>query len=200
MVGGMKELAKFCPNCGNKNKNTSKYCEDCGIALGDVANISWVDKRPISFERIIRRWDNQSNNAKYGIGILGFFCVFVLGSILIFGIGELASADKSTQPTWHSVANFTGKGNKDTAPFEIKGDTFKLAVTATTESMGYGAFYVYVYPEGKIAPYTTQASIDSFSNYTESDEIYSYVGSGSYYCKISENNLDNWTVEVFDYY
>jgi hypothetical protein len=191
-------MAKFCPNCGNKNKLTAKFCESCGIALSDVVNVAGTDKKSSIFWGIKSWWNYQNDNVKRGIGLLGIFCVFIVGIILIVGIGQLASSADS-QPTWHSVANFTGDGDKETAPFQIKGDKFKLAITAKTESLKYGAFYVFVYPEGKIK-YATLGSIDSFYNLTETDEIYSYTGPGSYYCQISQNDLDNWKIEVFDYY
>lgn len=192
-------MAKFCPNCGNKNKLTAKFCEECGIALSNVASVPGVDKKPNLFWGMRSWWNHQSDNAKRRIGVLGIMGVVIVGILLIVGIGQLASSANS-QPTWHSVANFTGEGSKDTAAFQVKGDKFKLVITAKTESLKYGAFYVFVYPEGKIGQYTTQGSIDPFSNITEIDEIYSYNGPGSYYCKISQNDLDNWKIEVFDYY
>jgi hypothetical protein len=191
-------MAKFCPNCGNKNKLTAKFCESCGAALGDVTNVEGTDKKPGVFWSVKGWWNHQSDNSKRVVGLLGIVCVVIVGIILIIGIGQLASSADS-QPTWHSVANFTGDGNKETAPFQIKGDEFKLAVTAKTESLKYGAFYIFVYPEDKMR-YATQGSIDSFSKYIETDEIYSYTGPGSYYCQISQNDMDNWKIEVFDYY
>ena len=47
--------------------------------------------------------------------------------------GSDTSSDTNTDSsdaTWHSVANFSGSGDKDTSTFTIKGDKFKVKVTA----------------------------------------------------------------------
>ncbi len=191
-------MAKFCPNCGNKNKLTAKFCEECGIALTDVSSVPGADKKPGLFWGVRSWWNHQGDSAKRRLSVMGILCVVIVGIILIVGIGQLASSTNS-QPTWHSVANLTGEGSKDTAPFQIKGDKFKLFITAKTDSLKYGAFYVFVYPEGELRD-ISRGSIDPFPDITATDEIYSYNGPGNYYCKVSQNDLENWSIEVYDYY
>ena len=103
-------------------------------------------------------------------------------------------------PTWHSVAKFTGTGDKDTDTFSTKGDRFKVKITATTTSLEYGQISFYAYPEGETASYVGQGSISSFSQTTQTDEFFVTASPGNYYISVIAANLKNWKVEVFDYY
>ncbi len=110
------------------------------------------------------------------------------------------STNSTNQGTWHSVANFTGSGDKKTAPFTIQGSKFKVVYSITREETGFGLFYLFVYPEGDSVSYVAHANLNDESQLTQKDETYVYEGSGSYYCDIGASNMKNWKVEVFDYY
>lgn len=206
----------YCPNCGKENSDQNMFCDNCGKELTQSVNTDQpVDKQSKGFQG----WWSQQNS---GIKALSIFGVCCIGLILIVGIFGMMSPDQNTSnvtdssssepatttntssavssPTWHSVATFTGTGDKDTDTFQIKGDKFKLKVTAKTESSEYAVFAVYVYPEGETAAYSGQGNIDSFDKNTETDEFFINAGSGTYYLKTIAANLDNWDIEVFDYY
>jgi hypothetical protein len=206
----------YCPKCGKENTDQNKFCDNCGIELTKSVNKDQqVDKQA----KGLQGWWSQQNS---GVKVLSIFGVCCIGLILIVGIFGMLSPDQNTSnvtntsldepttttnttsgvssPTWHSVATFTGTGDKDTDTFQIKGDKFKLKVTAKTESLEYGLFSVYVYPEGETASYSGQGAIDSFDKNTETDEFFINAGSGTYYLKTIAANLDKWNIEVFDYY
>lgn len=106
----------------------------------------------------------------------------------------------SSDAKWHSVANFSGSGDKDTSTFTIKGDKFKVKVTANTESSEYAMWTFFAYPEGETALYEGDGSIDTFNANTETDEFEVTADPGNYYLSVLSANLESWEVEIFDYY
>lgn len=105
-MGGMKELAKICPNCGKQNKITAKFCENCGTDLSNVRNTSEPKKEVKSTSGgLMGFWNKQSTKGKATIGIVGLCCI---GLILIVGISGLMAPDKTT--TYSSPASGNGSG------------------------------------------------------------------------------------------
>lgn len=110
------------------------------------------------------------------------------------------STSSVNQATWHSVANFTGTGDKNYNHFTIKGNKFKLKYSIDKESTEYGLFYLFVYPEDESSEYISYASLEDRSKLIEQDQTFVNIGPGTYYCKIGAANLNNWKVEILDYY
>lgn len=118
-------MTKTCPNCGNNNKDTSKFCESCGTTLSSIENTGKTYKDTKSSSGgVMGWWAKQGNGVKIG-SIIGACC---LGLILIVGIGGMLSPDATTStssadtttttastPTWteddaiNKVKNY-GKG------------------------------------------------------------------------------------------
>lgn len=203
----------YCPNCGKENADQNEFCDNCGKKLTQSVNTDQpVDKQS-------KGWWSQQNSGVKALSIFGVCCIGLLLVVGIFAMilpdintsimtnsssSEPATTTNSTSTpssqTWHSVATFTGTGNKDTDTFQIKGDKFKLKVTAKTESLEYGLFSATVFPEGETTSYVSQGNIDSFNKNTETDEFIINAGPGTYYIKTIVANLDKWDIEVFDYY
>lgn len=205
-----------CPRCGTENPEDAKLCKSCKRLLRMPPKSPIYDKKE-SKEGILETWNNQSNGIKIA-SIIGVCC---LGLILIVGISGMLSPDKNTvnstnQPaqtstpsqsstqaqsaTWHSIATFTGTGDKDTDSFTTKGNKFKIQITGTTSSLEYGSISFFAYPEGETKSYVGQGSIDKFSQNTQSDESIVTASPGNYYLSVIAANMDNWNIQVFDYY
>lgn len=90
-IWGHKELTKICSNCGNENKNTSKFCEKCGTTLVDT-----TIKSKSNIESLKSSWNKQSSGVKAIMGIAGVCC---LGLIILVVIGGMFSPDVNTSNT-----------------------------------------------------------------------------------------------------
>lgn len=201
-------MTKTCPNCGKENPDNSSFCKNCGTDLKSVSSAPASKGGPVGW------WSEQTNLVK-ALSIIGICCV---GLLVIVGISAILSPDSNTstttstptstqtatpvqtEPTWHSVATFTGTGDKETDSFTIKGQKFKVKITATTESLQYGSISFFTYPEGETRSYAGYGAIDSFSQSTETDEFMVTASPGSYYLSVLAANMKNWKAEVFDYY
>lgn len=86
-------MAKICPKCGKENKDTAKFCEDCGTTLNEVGSKQTTEKKPKSSNGIMNFWNKQSTTGKAIIGVAGICCI---GLILIIGISGLMVPDKTT--------------------------------------------------------------------------------------------------------
>jgi len=215
-----------CENCGKeyileKGENPEDYQCECG---GDLKSLFDIRNRPQpktnktsdSGNSFTDWWNNQSTNAKAGIGLGGICCIGIIVILAIFAMGgsdrnteNLTSTNIDTEPqtaqaqaTWHSVAKFTGTGDKDTSSFNIKGNKFKVKITATadTNATEYAGIHFFAYPEGETADYDGQGSISNFNQNTMTDEFEVTATPGNYYLKVGSANLANWSIEVFDYY
>ena len=94
-------MTKTCPNCGNENKDISKFCETCGTSLSGIGKAVRMDKETKSESKgIISWWKNQSNGIQIG-SIIGACC---LGLILIVAVGGILSPDATTTTTSPNTA------------------------------------------------------------------------------------------------
>lgn len=158
--------------------------------------------------------DSDSFLGGNGLKIAAVVGVCCIGIIIILAVLGFMSMDQNTfnldsnstssssGATWHSVATYTGTENKDTDTFNIQGDKFKVKVTAKANAdyVEYGYFSVFVYPQGESTSYAGQETIDTFDTTTETLEFTVNEGPGTYYLSVLAANLDQWNVEVFDYY
>jgi len=204
-------MTKKCPECGNENPDNSSFCKNCGADLKGVSATPKPAAKP-SKGGPTGWWSEQSSLVK-ALSVIGICCV---GLIIVAGIGGLLLPDSNTntsttpttapttpaqtEATWHSVANFTGTGNKETDSFTTKGQKFKVKITANTDSMEYALISFFAYPEGETKMYVGNGGIDSFSKKSQTDEFIVNASPGKYYLTIIAANLKNWKVEVLDYY
>ena len=94
-------MTKTCPNCGNENKDISKFCESCGTSLSGIRKAVRMDKETKSESKgIISWWKNQGNGIQIG-SIIGACC---LGLILIVAVGGILSPDATTTTTSPNTA------------------------------------------------------------------------------------------------
>lgn len=204
-------MTKFCQKCGAENKDTAVFCEKCGSNLGTNVNASQPSKTSNS-GGFMGWWNKQGTGGKAAVALAGLCCV---GLILIVAVGGMMSPDKTTTTntstttasttqapvtTWHSVANFTGSGDKNTPSFQTQGNKFKVVINATASSPEYASISFFAYPEGETQSYVGQGDIDTFTQTKQSDEFEVTASPGSYYLSVLAANLSNWHIEVFDYY
>lgn len=217
-----------CEKCGKeyileKGENPDDFQCECGGKLKSLFDIRKNRPQPKEQETTDNSnsftdwWNNQSTNTKTGIGLGGICCIGIIVILAIFAMGEdkntenltTTTTDTDAQPqttsaqaTWHSVATFTGTGNKDTSSFSIKGNKFKVKITATssTNETEYSSINFFAYPEGETQSYDGQGSIENFSQKTMTDEFEVTTNPGNYYLHVITANLSNWKIEVSDYY
>lgn len=170
-------------------------------------NKSIDNKQSQSSEGVSSWFNKQSDGVKLAIGIGG---ICFVGLILILAVTSMYSDQNpqttttntptSNQPTWHSVANYSGSGDKTTDSFTIKGTKFKIKYSITREETDYGLFYLYVHPEGQNSNMVANFGLTDVSKLNESDESYVYEGPGTYYIETMVSSIKEWNVEIFDYY
>jgi len=104
----------------------------------------------------------------------------------------------SEQPkSWHPVNTFSGKEDKNTTSFAIRGEVWRVTYTVNDADPKYGVFYMSVYPKGETVGYVAHVSCRDTPC---SNTIYIFKGTGNYYIKVLAANLDSWKLEVEDYY
>ena len=187
-------MTRICPKCKTNNPNNAGFCQNCGKNLKQSS--------------IERKGSKGSYSWLFIIAVCFIGFIMILGVVGVFfpGTNSGSLSNKSdvieTTGTGHSVANFTGKGDDETLPFEIKGNLLKIKVEV--ESSHYGTATLYIYPEGKTVNYIGQKSVSSFSKSSNRDEFNLTVSPGRYYIKIDAEDQSNWDmdweIEVFDYY
>jgi uncharacterized protein (UPF0333 family) len=147
----------------------------------------------------------------FKVGIFGIIGILVL---VVFASGCTSSNTNSSSTngqssqsvstnsaaTWHSIANFTGTGNKNTPSFKTQGNKFKVKMKATATSQKYANMNFFVYPEGETKGFVGYGDFGDFNQTTVSDEFEVTASPGNYYINVIAANLKNWNIEVFDYY
>ena len=106
----------------------------------------------------------------------------------------------TTSVTWHSIANYTGSGDKNTASFTTKGNKFKVVINASASSPQYALMSFFAYPEGESTSYVGDGDMGTFSQSTQTDEFEVTARPGNYYLSVIAANLNKWHIEYFDYY
>ena len=197
-------MRKKCPKCKKGNSNDASFCQNCGEDLSKTSKLSNSGDKSW--------WNKQSTGGKAIIGLLG---VCIIGLILIMAVVGMFASNPNTQTsvsnstnnapststaaTWHSIANYTGSGDKDTSSFQTKGNKFKVNMNATEDNQ-YGYINFFAYLEGQSSGIVGEGFIENFNQTTQGDEFEVTASPGSYYLKISTANLKNYNIEVFDYY
>lgn len=189
-------MAKVCQNCGNKNKNVAKFCENCGTSLTNTESTQ---------EGIKDWWDNQSSNSKYGIGLIGFCCLFVIVGLIALGISGMSSSDTAStysQSIMTTVSNNTqsadttsqpivlsGKGQEATKTFHLNGGLTRFEMTHN----GNSNFIVHLMDtNGNVQEYVVN-EIGAYNgsqafNVPEGDYLLNVEADGSWTVKITQES------------
>ncbi|RCV65421.1 CASH domain-containing protein [Methanophagales archaeon] len=101
------------------------------------------------------------------------------------------------QKTWHYVSTFTGTKGRTTEPFAIKGDVWRVKWLVKISST-FSFFYVHVFSERQARDVVAEWSWSEENSHR--DTKYIHEGNGSYYFSVSAMDIDEWELEVEDYY
>lgn len=135
--------------------------------------------------------------------ILGIFFVLVVSGCITPSGNVISERGDTTnvKKDWHKVTEFTGRNNKVTDSFYIKGNKWRFTWECeedTSFGTGFGAMNVFAIPE---STGNTLIGESIFMGKCEgSDTSYVYEGPGSYYFDIDAANVLVWRVLVEDYY
>lgn len=124
--GGMKELAK-CPNCGNHNKITAKFCENCGTKLDNATKTSNTNENTKSTSEGLKNWWNKLNTKEKTISGVVACCIGVF--LLIMVAGALAP-----EPTHLSVNTVNAQIDDKVTEYVINGTVEPNAKVNITSS------------------------------------------------------------------
>lgn len=102
-------------------------------------------------------------------------------------------------PSWQQVATFEGNDIMTTAPFEIRGDAWRVRWTATPRWEGDLPFDIYGFREGQQPGQDIPIVFVISSGRGGSDVSYAYTGPGTYYLVVNSAGFD-WTIIVEDQY
>ncbi len=96
---------------------------------------------------------------------------------------------------YRQIQTFTGVGDKTTDTVTITGEKWAVAwqTIPTSGVEEYAIFGVFIYPEGETVSYI--AYFDGLEG-----ETVIYVGKGNYYFSVIVANIDQWQIDVYDYY
>ena len=116
----------------------------------------------------------------------------------IVGIEEKTVPEPTPTPeaeTWHSVDRFYGKGSKETTPFSIKGNKWRVKWKADGGFQS-SAIHVEVYKIVFMNNLVDQWRSKAPSSGTREN----YEGPGKYFFYVTATDLDYWELKVEDYY
>lgn len=197
-----------CQNCGHLNDADATFCEGCGANL----------KTTLSGRSIPPKTIKNENGMAQSTKILIIVCV-----ILVAGLGISAGAlmqmykgntviangssvtqsptQVSNQETWHEVASFSGTTDA-TGNFNIRGNMFKIVMTANPQ-LNYNTNSMTVDVSDSNNNMITTGNIgwaptEAVSQKEKNIQVTS--APGTYSLAVSATALQNWTVNVYDYY
>lgn len=197
-----------CQNCGHINDNRATFCEKCGANLETK-----FSNRSFSREQI----DKEQGMAQ-STKILIVVCIILVAGLGI-AAGVLMQMDKtgnaasnnsfvtqsptqvSNQESWHEVASFSGTTD-GSGNFNIQGNMFKIVMTATPQ-LNFDTNSMTVDVSDSNDNLITSGNIgwtptEAISQKEKTIQITSTPG--TYSLTVSTNALQNWTVNVYDYY
>jgi hypothetical protein len=195
-----------CQKCGHDNDNDATYCEICGT------NIKTTFSRGVPKPQLKKEGMSQSTK------ILVVVCV-----ILVVGLGISAGAlmqmykggnvvasnssvtqsptQLSNQKTWHEIDSFSGSTDV-TENFNIKGNMFKIVMIANPQ-LNYNTNTMAINVLDSNNNLITSGDIgwaptEAVSQKEKTIQITRTPG--TYSLAVSTNALQNWTVNIYDYY
>jgi len=198
-----------CESCGYENDIDAQYCEKCGVYLSQKSSNKTFSDRSSD-----KKWMN--NRTK----VLIIACIVLVG-ILGVTVGVLiqmnndplinqsvnnqidqntASNSQKTQMTWHEVTTIKNP-TKGTLSFDIQGEKCKLIISATPIVNYEENILVVDLFKDNVAvasPYVSWSATETPSS--KEDTVVSSAGPGNYEMEIFPNNLEKWTIKVYDYY
>jgi len=200
---------------------TKFYCSHVGVVVllpdGQIANTTFYFDydREINTKQYVKGYEDGEADARKGYSIQvssyadknyrdGYYDGYggftpIATSWDIGGHKTIRlSPPISEQPkSWHPVNTFSGKEDKNTTSFAIRGEVWRVTYTVNDADPKYGVFYMSVYPKGETVGYVAHVSCRDTPC---SNTIYIFKGTGNYYIKVLAANLDSWKLEVEDYY
>lgn len=195
----------FCPKCGTRYNEDTKYCERCGESL----------QKSIHERNVLAKERAENGGMSNGFKALMVVCI-----ILMAGIGVTAaymlqkpadttaqvaptaqpSTSQSNQPSWHQVAVYTGPGAVN-GTFSIQGSQFKVTISATP-MITYKTNYMDVaVGSGDYLVASGTLSWTAAEDPAKKENVISVSqGSGTYDIEINPTDIQNYNVTVWDYY
>lgn len=136
-------MAKYCPKCGNENKDSSKFCESCGEQLPESATVSAASDIPPSSKPKGGWWSQQSTGVKAGIALGGLCCLGIIAVIVIFGLftpdlSTLNTTSSNTTPasTTALTQTFSKSGITFNYPSDWESTDAKYATSGDSQELG----------------------------------------------------------------
>ena len=198
-----------CQKCGYENDKDATFCESCGANL----------KTTLSGRTYPKEVKNKEGNMSQSTKILIVVCVILVAGLGI-SAGALMQMNKSggtvatntssatqsptqvtNQATWHEIDSFSGTTDV-TENFNIKGNMFKIDMIANPQ-LNYNTNTMSVtvldsnnnlITSGDIGWAPTEAV-------SQKEKTIQITGTpGTYSMAVSTNALQNWTVNIYDYY
>jgi len=196
-LGSVKMI--FCPKCGYKNDEDAAFCENCGENLRSKSeNGSTVSGMKTSTKLLI----GLCIVLIAGLGVTSGFLLQMNGAKANPTSSVNQSAAQVTyKASWHEVTSFTGAAD-DMRSFNTQGKQFKVVMSATpllnynvnSMSMDISDSNNNLLTSGSLEWEPTEAL-------SEKQKTIEVTGQpGTYYLNIYSNELENWTVKVYDYY
>ena len=103
---------------------------------------------------------------------------------------QSASPGPTGQQEWRRIAGWRGNGDKNTEPFQVQGNPWRILLTVRDPRSST--------PRLCITVRTLDGGRVDGGCYRRDDTTYIYKGAGTYYLDIS--SADQWTVAVEDFY
>ncbi len=197
-----------CENCGHINDENGTFCEKCGANLKSTISSRAFPQEPL------KREEGMAKSTKILIVV-----VIILVAGLGISAGVLMEMSKTgttavnnssvtqsptqvtNQGSWHEIASFTGSSN-GTGIFNTQGNMFKIVMTATPQlNFNTNSMVVDVSDsnDNVVASGDIEwAPTEAISQKEKTIEITDTPG--NYSVAETINAIQNWTVDVYDYY
>lgn len=197
-----------CENCGYINDDDSTFCEKCGAKIKSTISSRAITQEPL------KREEGMEKSTKIliivviiliaGLGISAGVLIEMskTGTTIVNNSSVTQSPTQVTnQESWHEIASFTGSSN-GTGIFTTQSNMFKIVITATPQlNFNTNSMVVdvsdsndNVVASGDIEWTPTEA----ISQKEKTIEITD--APGNYSVAETINAIQNWTVNVYDYY
>lgn len=169
-------------------------CEALDISLTDARVIDFLD----STNRATADVYNCKNYQGYNTWLVNWHTQTQSQRVYVdIYTGEIIGTGPEPGPCWHTVTTFRGRNYKETAAFAIKGDMWRM----NWNTVGHGndsAISVYVHEQWNFIPV-----IDSFARDTfpfNSGTYCVYEGPETYFLDVRAFELEEWQIEIQDFY